>query len=80
MAESEELGAKEAATYLGVTTTRLNEIRRTRQNFGRLVAGRYWVYSKAELDAYKEQREERPKGGRPKSASLIPTPVIRAAI
>ncbi len=76
MAENEEFGASEAAAYLGVTTTRLNEIRRTRENFGHLVAGRYWVYTKSELDEFKAQRQARPKGGRPKSGSVIPSPVI----
>ena len=83
MEDSEGLmGATKAAEYLGVSVTRLNEIRITRkaagQDFGQKIADR-WVYSRAELDAYKEERKHN-KGGRPKSADLIPTPVIRVGV
>lgn len=80
MADTDEFGAKEAAEYLGVTTTRLNEIRRTRSGFGRQVAGKYWVYTKAELDAYKAQREERPKGGRPLGSKIDAAPMTPIAV
>lgn len=83
MPEEKLYGASAAAEYLGISVARLNEIRTTRaaanQEFGVQIAGGRWVYRQSELDAYKAQRKERPKGGRPKSTDLIPSPVIRVA-
>ena len=82
MPEDKLYGASAAAEYLGISVARLNEIRTTRvaanQAFGEQIEGGRWVYRQSELDAYKAQREERPKGGRPKSETPIPSPVIVA--
>jgi hypothetical protein len=72
-----EMTSAQAAKYLGVSRTRISELSNARR-IGRRVAGKYWVYTKAELDAYREQALTN-KGGRPKSYALIPTPVIRVA-
>jgi len=80
MPEDQLYGASAAAAYLGISVARLNEIRTTRaaanQEFGMQITGGRWVYRQSELDAYKAQREERPKGGRPKSEGVIMSPVI----
>ncbi len=77
MPELEELmNGADAAEYLGVTRARLYAIARTGK-IGRQVGG-YWMFTKQELDQWKADRN--PKGGRPKSVDLIPTPVIRAVV
>lgn len=76
-AKPKELTAAEAARYLGVSRTRISELSQAGR-LGRQIAGRYWIYTEAELDVYKEERKHN-KGGRPKSTDLIPSPVIRAA-
>ncbi len=64
MPELDELiSAPDAAEYLGVSRARLYAITRTGR-IGRQVGG-YWLYTRAELDAYKVSRN--PKGGRPKA-------------
>lgn len=78
MTQEELYGASDAADYLGVSVARLNEIRTIRQqagqSFGRQIAKR-WLYTKAELDSYKVQRDQSPKGGRPKSDGML-TPAL----
>ena len=62
MEEQEFLNANEAAEYLGVHRQRVYQLIREK-GLGRKIAG-YWVFTKAELDAYLQA----PKGpgGRPK--------------
>lgn len=73
MPELDELiGGAEAAEYLGVTRARLYAIARTGK-IGRHV-GSFWMFTKQELDQWKAERN--PKGGRPKSGAMIPTPVV----
>jgi excisionase family DNA binding protein len=55
--------AVQAATYLGVHRQRVYDLARAGR-IGRRV-GALWVFSRRELDAYKEERAQRPKGGRP---------------
>ena len=77
MAELEDLlNGAEAAKYLGVTRARLYALARTGK-IGQSIGG-YWLFTKEELDTWKAARN--PKGGRPKSDDLIPSPVIRAAV
>lgn len=86
MAEDQDLmRPTDAAEYLGITVSRLNQIRKARndagQKFGRQIAG-VWFYPVAHLDAYRAERDQHPKGGRPpgsKIVAVIPSPVIRAA-
>ncbi len=63
--EQDYLSAVQAAKYLGVNRQRVYELADAGR-LGRRLAG-YWVFTLAELDAYKQDRAERPKGGRPKS-------------
>ncbi|HSH82146.1 MAG TPA: helix-turn-helix domain-containing protein [Herpetosiphonaceae bacterium] len=64
MAELDELiNAREAAAHMGVTRTRIYALTRAGK-IGRKVGG-FWLYTRAELDAYKAQRN--PQGGRPKA-------------
>lgn len=73
------LSAAEAAKYLGITRARIHAIRESRQaagqEFGQQL-GKYWYFTKEELDAY-DQTKQRPNPV--KSADLIPTPVVRKA-
>jgi excisionase family DNA binding protein len=65
--------AGKAAKYLGVSRQRIYELAQAGR-MGKRIGGDdgVWVFSKAELDAYKEERDA-------KIDVLIPTPVIRAA-
>lgn len=58
----ELIGAPEAAAHLGVSRARLYALTRAGK-VGRQVGG-YWLYTRAELDDWKAQRN--PRGGRPK--------------
>jgi len=71
----ELMSGADAAKYLGVTRSRLYALARAGK-LG-LPVGGYWMFTRQELDAWKAERN--PRGGRPKSHDLIPTPVIRAA-
>ena len=63
MSNLEELiNAQSAAEYMGVSRARIYALTKARA-IGRQVGG-YWLYTKAELDAYKARRN--PQGGRPK--------------
>ncbi len=72
---SEELTAGEAAEVLGVNRQRINELARSGR-IGRQIAGRYWVFTRTELERFKS--EPKNKGGRPKSESPMRTPLIAA--
>lgn len=74
------LSPGEAAQHLGVTRSRLNQIRAEMhaagQTFGIPIGG-HWFYTAAELDAYRATHN--PKGGRPpgsKIAAVVMTPVM----
>ncbi len=57
-----------AARYLGISSARLSQLTAAGR-LGKQIAGEYWVFTQAELDAYKANRAERPKGGRPKDVA-----------
>ncbi len=61
----EFISAAEAAQHLGLTRARVYALTRAGK-IGRQVGG-YWLYTRAELDAWKAQRN--PAGGRPKEAA-----------
>jgi len=63
--QDEELTSTAAAEYLKVSRTRVHELRQSGR-IGRQVAGKYWIYTKSELDAYRAQAAAN-KGGRPKA-------------
>jgi hypothetical protein len=73
-ASPKELTAADAARYLGISRTRISELSQAGR-IGRQIAGRYWIYTEAELDAYNEERKHN-KGGRGKNTAAIPSPVI----
>ena len=62
MNDDEEVTAGEAAAILGVNRQRVNQLAREGR-IGRQVAGRYWLFKRAELEAFKNSPR---KGGRPK--------------
>ncbi|MDP9316926.1 MAG: helix-turn-helix domain-containing protein [Chloroflexota bacterium] len=62
------LNALEAAEYLGVNKQRVYELARAGR-IGRRIGG-YWLFTETELEAYKAQRELRPRGGRPRKRSV----------
>ncbi len=71
--EPEYLSASQAAAYLGVHRSRLYQL--TKMGLGRQIGG-YWLYTKAELEAYKAVPKN--KGGRPKSiAPVLNLPAVR---
>ncbi len=65
----DELIAADAARYLEVTRARIRALVRDGRLVGRVVASKVRVFSTAELDAYKAERDQRPKGGRPKKVA-----------
>lgn len=68
----EILMGDQAADYLGVTYQRLHQL--TKEGIGRKVSG-HWVFTRAELDAYRVQPKS--KGGRPpKTEGLLIQPNI----
>jgi excisionase family DNA binding protein len=73
MTADEELTAGEAAVILGVNRQRVNELARAGR-IGRQVAGRYWVFTRAELEAFKSAPKS--KGGRPKEETGTPARAI----
>ena len=62
------LSASQAARHLGVTHQRLYQLAEAGR-LGRRV-GTTWIFSESELDGYKQERAQRPKGGRPKKQLL----------
>ena len=65
MTDQELLSTQQAADYLGVTRQAVHALAQ-RGEVGRQV-GRAWVFTQAELDAWRDK--PRPHGGRPPKAS-----------
>ncbi len=61
----EYITATEAARLAGVTRARIYELARAGR-LGRQEYGRVWIFTRAEVEAYRAQAAERPRGGRPK--------------
>ena len=61
----EYITAGEAARIAGVTRARIYELAREGR-LGRQEFGRVWIFTRAEVEAYRAQAAERPRGGRPK--------------
>ncbi len=69
--EPEYLNGDQAAVVLGTSRARVYELARAGR-LGRQLGG-YWLFTRAELDRYQQERAQRPKGGRPKArAGTIP--------
>ncbi len=66
VAEEELITGAEAARYLGITRSRINKLAHDGR-LGRQIAGRFYVFTRAELDAWKAAPKS--KGGRPKSTA-----------
>lgn len=73
----EEITGGEAAKILGLSRQRVNRLAHDQKLKGRYIANRYWVFTRRDVLAFKDQPKN--PGGRPKSHALIPTPVIRMA-
>ena len=61
----EYITAVEAARIAGVTRARIYELAREGR-LGRQEFGRVWLFTRAEVEAYRAQAAERSRGGRPK--------------
>ncbi len=72
MSNDEEVTAGEAAAILGINRQRINQLARSGRIW-RQIAGRYWVFSRSELEAFKNSPR---KGGRPKEAAGTLPPAI----
>lgn len=68
----DELSAEDAAKYLGVSLARVYALA-NQGRIGRKVAGKFYLFTRAQLDAYKASRN--PKGGRPKEEIATLSPV-----
>ncbi len=66
MSEEELITGAEAARYLGISRSRINKLAH-QGRLGRQIAGRFYVFTRAELDAFKATPKS--KGGRPKLAA-----------
>lgn len=65
MSEQDYLNAVQAAAYLGVDRTRIYQLKNAGL-IGRQIGG-YWVFTKEELEHYKQQPKK--KGGRPRKTT-----------
>lgn len=69
MIDNDELiTAGEAARIAGVSRQRINELASSGR-LGKQVAGRYWVFTRDEVEAYRDAPKN--KGGRPKEYSEL---------
>ncbi len=75
MSSDEEVTAGEAAKILGVNRQRINQLAHDGR-IGRQIAGRYWVFTRSELGAFKNNPDRKP--GRPKEAAGTCAPAIPA--
>lgn len=72
MNEQEELVTTgEAMRMLGISRQRVNELA-SAGRIGRKIAGRYWVFTREEIQAYMQQPKN--KGGRPSGEAENRTP------
>lgn len=67
----DELTGGQAARLLGVTRQHVNRLAHDQKLPGRHIAGRFWVFRRADVEAY--QVAEKSKGGRPKKRT---TPAV----
>lgn len=67
--EQEYLNVGQAAAYLQVGRQRIYELVKAGR-IGRQIA-QHWVFTHAELDAYRAETAKRPKGGRPRKGEEL---------
>jgi len=77
MADEKLLTATEAAQILGVSRARVSLLAK-QGRLGKQIAGRYNVFTHAELDAYKTQAPQNKGGKGKKSPAGTPSPAIPA--
>ncbi len=65
----EYITASEAARIAGVTRARIYELAKEGR-LGRQEYGRIWLFTRSEVEAYRAQAAERPRGGRPKEEAV----------
>ena len=70
---ADELGIGDAAAALGLSRQRLALLAK-QGRLGRQVAGRYWVFTREEIEAYKP-KVKASKGGRPRKSRPDPEPL-----
>lgn len=70
----EEITGGQAAALLGVTRQHVNRLAHDGKLPGRHVAGRFWVFKRGDVLAYKNQPKN--VGGRPKSDAISRTPLL----
>lgn len=68
---ADELTLRDAASELGMSYQRLQVLAKEGR-LGRQVAGRYWVFSRKEIEEYKPLVKQS-KGGRPPKDLSLPT-------
>ena len=64
--DQDELTGGDAAALLGVSRQRVNQLAYDGTIPARHVAGRFWIFRRSDVEAYKARRNV--KGGRPKKA------------
>ncbi len=74
----EEVTGGEAARLLELSRQQVNRLAHAGKLLGRQIAGRYWLFRKGDVFAYK--RAARAKGGRPKSGPATSTPAALMGI
>lgn len=68
----EPIDGSDASEYAGISRARLYKLARAGR-LGKQIAG-YWTFTRRELDDYRAA--EKSKGGRGKSSTATPTPVV----
>ncbi len=64
--QNNEITGGEAARVLGVSRQHINRLAHAGKIPARHVAGRFWLFKRADVEAYKDK--EKSKGGRPKKS------------
>ena len=70
--DQDELTGGDAAALLGVSRQRVNQLAHDGTIPARHVAGRFWIFRRADVEAYKARRNV--KGGRPKKTATSTQP------
>ncbi len=74
--EEELLTGANAARFLGLSRARINLLAK-QGRLGKQIAGRFYVFTRAELELYKAQPKD--KGGRPPKSARRPLPDVTLA-
>ena len=66
--DQDELTGGDAAALLGVSRQRVNQLAHNGTIPARHVAGRFWIFRRVDVEAYKARRNV--KGGRPRKRAV----------